>query len=114
MTKTKEIFRHPLAESYLALSKQMSRYCKVDCPAPRALQEKYDKALYDYREYLDLIGCKMPEAVYYFDCKDKSTWKYDSVVIENSPNSNRKRFKHDIINTKWMIKHKSALHLNSD
>ena len=84
---------------YVRVAKKIAKYYKLDCCEPKELSQEYKSVLDDYRFYLDSIGIKMPLPKYYFDSKDKRTWKYKEVII--GLEDNKPIYKRSVLNEDW-------------
>lgn len=74
-------YNHPSVVEYIAASKEMASYFKVDTCEPPAVNKRYKLAVQDIRDYLDSIDIKMPAPLFPYEQKDKTTWKFSDVVL---------------------------------
>lgn len=81
-------------KEFIKASKISSSYFKINTPEPNDICRDYLISLDNYRKFLDDLGYKMPNQIYPYNKKDKSTWKYSDCLI------NGLKCK-DILNENW-------------
>lgn len=77
-----KIKNHPQYIEYVKCCREMREYLLIKTNPPQSLQDKYKDLLRDYTDFLDDMGYIMPYAIYEYDIKDKSTWRYLDCVID--------------------------------
>lgn len=66
-------------EHYLSTQKVMMHYVSRMLPVPADVKKEAEFALVDLRAHLDRNNVRMPPARYFYNVRDKSTWKYIQV-----------------------------------
>ena len=70
------IFNSSESKEFLSVSKELRLYCRSGTTICMELTERFKIALNNYRNYLDKMGCKMPDPSYKYVNGDEKTWKY--------------------------------------
>lgn len=85
-----QIYNHPTRLAYHQCCQEVKYFLKnrnhyryKSGDLPDEIKVRYQRAINDYRKYLDSIDIKMPDPKHLFDNKDMTTWRYISYSIIN-------------------------------
>lgn len=89
------VWDHPISKKYIEVCELVKKYYKINCDTPNDLTKKHKESLELYRELLDSLNFKMTSPIYPYDVKDKTTWKYEDMMINGS------NFIRNVLNPHW-------------
>ena len=71
-----------IGRQYIKSCKEVGQYARSRQKEPAEVTTRHRIATQIYRDYLDSQKKKMPQPKYHFDLKDKHSWKYLTVILD--------------------------------